>query len=163
MKIKVGIGYDVHKFSEEKTNTHITLGGYKIPSERKIIAHSDGDLVLHAITDSLLGAIGAGDIGYYFPPSELKWKNADSKIFVKHALELIKEKKGTLNNVDIIIICESPKINPHRDYIRNSLADILGLEIDDVNVKATTVEKLGAIGREEGIACQALACVTIHS
>ncbi|MEQ9115895.1 MAG: 2-C-methyl-D-erythritol 2,4-cyclodiphosphate synthase [Rickettsiales bacterium] len=161
MKIKVGIGYDVHRFSTQGEDLHVVLGGCKISSNRSIIAHSDGDLVLHALTDALLGSIAAGDIGSYFPPSDPKWKGANSETFVKHALKLLKDKNGKLSNVDITIIGEHPKINPHRNEIQKSLAKIVELDVEDVSVKATTVEKLGSIGREEGIACQAIVCISL--
>lgn len=159
-KIKIGSGFDTHKFNlEHNDNPHIILCGISLPCKYTILAHSDGDVVLHAITDALLGTIGAGDIGYYFPPTEDKWKNANSKIFINHALKLITVKGGKINNVDVTIISEQPKINPHREILTKSLAQILNLPIDDVNIKATTTEKLGFLGREEGIACHAIATV----
>lgn len=157
-KTKTGIGFDVHKFTKNKESS-IILCGIKIPCKYSIIAHSDGDVALHAITDALLGTIGAGDIGYYFPPTEAKWKNADSRIFLEHAIKLIHEKGGSIVNIDLIIIGQQPKINPYRNKLTENLAKLCELPIEDVNIKATTTEKLGYLGREEGIACQAVATV----
>jgi 2-C-methyl-D-erythritol 4-phosphate cytidylyltransferase/2-C-methyl-D-erythritol 2,4-cyclodiphosphate synthase len=161
-KIKVGIGFDAHRFKTGSANSFIMLCGIKVPCKYSIIAHSDGDLALHALTDAMLGTIGSGDIGKHFPPSDPKWKNADSKIFIEHAHNLIKQKNGTINNVDIIIIGQEPRITPHHENLCQSLAAILNLSIEDVSVKATTTEKMGFTGREEGIACQALITVSFE-
>ncbi len=161
-KIKVGIGFDAHKFEKSNNDNHIILCGIKIPSEFSIQAHSDGDVALHAITDAILGAIGQDDIGFHFPPTDNKWKGVTSEIFVKHALKLVKEAGGKINNVDITIIAETPKITPYRAELRKNLAMILSMNESDVNIKATTTEKMGFTGRKEGIACQALATVEIN-
>lgn len=160
-KTKIGMGYDAHKFSDTGSQSTIVLCGVTIPCKYSIIAHSDGDLALHALTDAILGAISAGDIGIHFPPSDPKWKNANSDQFVKFAINLVREKGGVINNVDITIICETPKISPHRDSFVKSLAQILEIPEEDVSVKATTTEKMGFTGREEGIACQAVVCISI--
>ena len=159
-KVKVGIGYDVHRFTEVD-NGMVMLCGIKIPCKYGIIAHSDGDVVLHALTDAILGAISAGDIGIHFPPSDLQWKNADSKQFLRFANKLLLDKGGVINSVDILIICETPKISPHREKFIKSIASILEIPEEDVSVKATTTEKMGFTGREEGIACQAAVCIVI--
>jgi 2-C-methyl-D-erythritol 4-phosphate cytidylyltransferase/2-C-methyl-D-erythritol 2,4-cyclodiphosphate synthase len=159
-KIRVGSGFDAHKFnSTPNEQNFIMLGGVKIPHNYCLLAHSDGDVLLHALTDALFGTIGAGDIGLHFPPTEPKWRNADSVEFIKYAYELIKKQNGSINNVDVTIICEAPKISPFREQIQAKIANILELDILDVNVKATTTEKMGFTGRKEGIACQAVACV----
>ena len=156
-KIKCGSGIDFHRFKEAK-DSFVMLGGIKIPSDYEIIAHSDGDVVLHALTDAILGTIGAGDIGAHFPPTDMKWKDADSTQFIKHAHSLLLAKGGKINNVDVTIICEVPKIGSHRERIRAQIASILNLSIDDVSIKATTTEGMGFLGRKEGIAAQGLIC-----
>jgi 2-C-methyl-D-erythritol 4-phosphate cytidylyltransferase/2-C-methyl-D-erythritol 2,4-cyclodiphosphate synthase len=154
--MRVGFGYDVHRFGE---GDHVILCGVAIPHERGLAGHSDADVALHALTDALLGAVGAGDIGHYFPPSDEQWRGAASHIFVEHAVKLIETGKGRINNVDVTIICERPKIGPHRDAMAAAMAALLNLPIEQVNIKATTTEKLGFTGREEGIAAQAVATV----
>jgi len=160
-KIKIGIGYDAHRFAEEGDS--VMLCGVKVPSHRGVIAHSDGDVALHALTDALLGAIGEPDIGKHFPPSDIKWKNADSIVFLKFANDLLKKKGGSINNIDLILICETPKISPHRGKMIDRLAEVLGIPKEDVNVKATTTEGMGFTGRREGIACQASVCISIET
>lgn len=149
---RIGSGYDVHRF--EKGGT-LWLGGVKIDSDVGLIGHSDADIVLHALTDALLGALAMGDIGDHFPPSDKKWKGASSDIFMKYACKLMHEANYTINNADITIICEAPKIGPHRLKIRQSIADILEISLDQISVKATTTEGLGFTGRAEGMAVQA--------
>ena len=158
---RVGIGYDVHRFEESLDPTNIILGGIKIDFNKKIIAHSDGDVLMHALVDALLGSIAVGDIGEYFPPSNPKYKNADSKLFLEKAMELLQERQAEIVNIDANIICEKPKISPHKQKIRENLATILKLDINQVSIKATTTEKLGFTGREEGIAAQVIANVKI--
>jgi len=154
--IRTGNGYDVHAFSP---GDGVILCGYKIPFDKKLSGHSDADVALHALTDALLGTIGAGDIGTHFPPSEHRWKDASSDLFLKYALKLVANEGGVINNVDITLICEAPKIGPHREKMRVKLAELCALELARVSVKATTNEKLGFLGREEGIA--AIATVAI--
>jgi 2-C-methyl-D-erythritol 4-phosphate cytidylyltransferase/2-C-methyl-D-erythritol 2,4-cyclodiphosphate synthase len=155
-----GTGYDVHRFIEALENKgHIILGGVSIEHYQNILAHSDGDVLIHALIDAILGACALNDIGYYFPPSDNKFKDYDSSLLLKYVLELIAQQGFELINIDAIIICERPKITPYRDEIRANLAKITGLDIKRVGVKATTTEKLGFIGREEGIAVQAVATV----
>ncbi len=154
---RVGTGFDVHPF--EDSGAGVTLCGVKIPHRQKLKGHSDADVGLHALVDALLGAIGAGDIGQHFPPSDMKWKNADSGRFVEHTVGLVKAQGGRIINVDITIICEQPKIGAHREAMRNRVAELLEIAPERVNIKATTTEKLGFTGREEGIAAQAVASV----
>ncbi|MCF6321054.1 MAG: bifunctional 2-C-methyl-D-erythritol 4-phosphate cytidylyltransferase/2-C-methyl-D-erythritol 2,4-cyclodiphosphate synthase [Rhizobiaceae bacterium] len=155
--IRSGNGYDVHAFA---AGDGVILCGHKIPFHKKLEGHSDADVALHALTDALLGTIGAGDIGSHFPPSDPQWKGVSSDRFVKHAIELVADKGGMINNVDITLICEAPKIGPHRDNMREKLAELCDLELDRVSLKATTNEKLGFIGREEGIAAIATVAVS---
>lgn len=151
----IGQGFDVHAFAEEQADT-IRLGGIDVPCMRRLAAHSDGDVALHALTDALLGAIGEGDIGQHFPPSDMLWKDKDSTHFLLVALELMRKASCVLYNVDLTIICESPKIGPVREKMRTRIANLLELDEIYVNIKATTTEKLGFTGRGEGIAAQAV-------
>lgn len=147
--IKIGNGFDVHKFA---TGNSVILCGVEIPHTHKLEGHSDADVALHALTDALLGTIGAGDIGTHFPPSDDKWKGAKSDIFVKHAVELIEQKDGNISNIDITIICEAPKIGKFRQEMVDNLSLITGVNPENINIKATTTEGLGFTGRKEGIA-----------
>ena len=156
--IRTGLGFDVHAF---ETGSNVILGGITIPHDRKLKGHSDADVALHALTDALLGAIGEGDIGTHFPPSDERWKGVDSDLFLKHAASLLTERKGIISNIDLTIICEAPKISPHAEAMRDNIADILELEVTRVSVKATTTEKLGFTGRSEGIAAQAIVTVRL--
>ena len=156
--IRVGSGFDVHRFDE---GTSVTLCGIKIKHDRSLAGHSDADVGLHAITDALLGAIGEGDIGSHFPPSEAKWHGADSSLFLRHAAELVGKRGGKIRHLDVTLICEEPKVGPHRDSMRARIAEIAGIAIDRVSVKATTTEGLGFTGRGDGIAAQATATVSL--
>jgi 2-C-methyl-D-erythritol 4-phosphate cytidylyltransferase/2-C-methyl-D-erythritol 2,4-cyclodiphosphate synthase len=151
-------GYDVHAFEE---GSGVWLGGILIPHIRKLAGHSDADVAIHAIVDALLGTIAAGDIGSHFPPSDPQWRGAASEIFLVHARDLIANSGAIIDYVDLTIICEAPKIGPHRDSIRARIADLLGVGIASVSVKATTTEGLGFTGRREGIAAQAIATIRI--
>lgn len=153
---RTGMGYDVHAFSGEGP---LIIGGISIPHERGLAGHSDADVVLHAITDALLGAAALGDIGSHFPPSDPQWKDADSSIFLAHAAQLLRQAGGTIDFVDCTVICEAPKVGPHRDAIRARVAEILAIPRGSVSIKATTTERLGFTGRREGIAAQAIASV----
>jgi len=153
---RTGMGFDVHAFAGEGP---IMMGGIKVPYERGLAGHSDADVVLHAMTDALLGAGGLGDIGQHFPPSDSTWKGADSSIFLAHAAGLVRDTGGIIDFVDCTVICEAPKVGPYRDAMRSRVAEILGLPISCVNIKATTTERLGFAGRGEGIAAQAVATV----
>ena len=155
--VRLGNGFDVHAFTE---GNKITLCGVNIPFSKKLLGHSDADVGLHAITDAIYGAIAAGDIGTHFPPNETKKKNASSDIFLKHAVQLTDKLGYQINNVDCTIICEQPKIAPLSERMRISISKIMGLDKHRISVKATTTEKLGFTGREEGIASFATATVS---
>jgi len=154
--VRTGSGFDVHAFED---GDHVILCGVKIPHEKGLRGHSDADAGLHALTDAILGAIGEGDIGDHFPPSDDKWKDAPSDLFLRHAASLVEKAGGTITNVDVTLICEAPKIAPHRAAMQNRVAEILGLEVARVSIKATTTEQLGFTGRGEGLAAQATATV----
>lgn len=156
--IRTGLGFDVHAFEPGDT---VTLCGVDVPHSKKLKGHSDADVGLHALTDAILGAIGAGDIGDHFPPSDPQWKGAPSDTFLRHAARLVTEKGGQISHVDVTLICERPKIGPHRATMKQSVATLLGLSHDRVSIKATTTEALGFTGREEGIAAQAAATVRL--
>ena len=158
MDIRLGNGFDVHAFEAGK---FVILGGIKIPHTFKLCGHSDADVVLHAITDAIFGALAEGDIGTHFPPDDDNWKDASSDIFLKYAQKLAKSRNFIIGNVDCTVICEKPKIKPHAELIKTNIQNILNLDKDRVSIKATTSEKLGFTGREEGIA--ALATVTLIS
>jgi 2-C-methyl-D-erythritol 4-phosphate cytidylyltransferase / 2-C-methyl-D-erythritol 2,4-cyclodiphosphate synthase len=155
---RTGIGFDVHAFAR---GDGLWLGGVHIPHERGLTGHSDADVALHAITDALLGAIGEGDIGDHFPPSDPQWRGAASSRFVEHARMLIETRGGRVDHVDVTLICEAPRIGPHRAAMRSRIAALLGLGESRVSVKATTTERLGFTGRGEGIAAQAVATVRL--
>jgi 2-C-methyl-D-erythritol 4-phosphate cytidylyltransferase/2-C-methyl-D-erythritol 2,4-cyclodiphosphate synthase len=152
------MGFDVHAFSGDGP---IMLGGIEVPHSRGLAGHSDADVALHAITDALLGAVGLGDIGEHFPPSDARWKGAPSALFLEHARDLLRAKGALIDNIDCTIIAEEPKIGPYRAKMRSRIAEILHLSVDQVSVKATTSEGLGFTGRREGIAAQAVATVRI--
>ena len=162
---RCGIGFDVHGFRkiENDENNFIRLCGTEIEFDKKILAHSDGDVGIHALIDALLGAIGQGDIGEHFPPSEQKWKNCDSREMLKKVYEIIQKSSASILNIDLTIICEKPKILKYKSKMKEELSSILGISSQRINIKATTTEKLGFIGREEGIACQAIASILINT
>jgi 2-C-methyl-D-erythritol 4-phosphate cytidylyltransferase/2-C-methyl-D-erythritol 2,4-cyclodiphosphate synthase len=162
---RCGIGFDVHGFRkiENDEDNFIRLCGTEIEFDKKILAHSDGDVGIHALIDALLGAIGQGDIGEHFPPSEQKWKNCDSREMLKKVYEIIQKFSASILNIDLTIICEKPKILKYKNKMKEELSSILGISSQRINIKATTTEKLGFIGREEGIACQAIASVLINT
>jgi 2-C-methyl-D-erythritol 2,4-cyclodiphosphate synthase len=155
-RLRIGQGYDVHAFT---SGDHVTLGGEKIPHTQGILAHSDGDVLLHAICDALLGAAGLGDIGMHFPDTDPRWKGADSRAFVRHVRDLLKERDFVIVNVDSTVICEAPRLGKYREAMRTRIASDLGVNITRVNIKATTSEKMGFVGRAEGLACQAIALI----
>lgn len=156
MKVRLGNGYDVHKFGP---GDHIVLCGVKVPHDQTLMGHSDADVGMHAITDALYGALAAGDIGRHFPPSDPQWKGAASEIFLKHAVQMARDAGFVISNVDCTLVCEFPKIGPHAEAMRATLADIMDLPVEDISVKATTSEKLGFTGRGEGIAALATAAL----
>lgn len=151
---RIGQGFDVHAFGD---GDHVMLGGVRVPHARGVLAHSDGDVVLHALCDAILGALALGDIGKHFPPSDARWKGADSRAFVRHCDALIREHGWKVGNCDLTVVCERPKVGPHAMAMRETIAADLGIDIDRVSVKATTTETLGFTGRGEGIAAQAVA------
>lgn len=150
----VGSGFDAHRFGD---GDHVTLCGVRIAHDRGLIGHSDADAGWHALVDAILGALGQGDIGAHFPPSDAQWKGADSLTFLRHAVRLAEQAGAEIANVDITLICERPKIGPHRDAMRARTAEVLGIALERVSVKATTTERMGFTGRGEGLAAQALA------
>ncbi len=156
--VRTGMGFDVHRLEPGKP---LWLCGFKIEHDHGLSGHSDADVALHAVVDALLGAIGEGDIGSHFPPSDQRWKGAASALFVSHARDLVAARGGTIDHVDLTIICEAPKIGPIREAMRARLADLLNIDMDRISVKATTTEGLGLTGRREGIAAQAIATVRI--
>jgi 2-C-methyl-D-erythritol 4-phosphate cytidylyltransferase / 2-C-methyl-D-erythritol 2,4-cyclodiphosphate synthase len=156
MEPRVGTGFDVHRFCD---GDHVWLGGVRIPHTHKLEGHSDADVVLHALTDALLGAIGDGDIGQHFPPSDQKWKGAASKLFLEDAARRIRERGGRVGNVDITVLAEAPRVGPHRPAMQDLIGGILGLPASKVGIKATTTEQMGFTGRREGIAAMATALV----
>ncbi|RXZ01012.1 2-C-methyl-D-erythritol 2,4-cyclodiphosphate synthase [Fictibacillus sp. S7] len=155
--IRVGQGYDVHQLVEGRP---LIIGGITIPSEKGLLGHSDADVLLHAVTDALLGAAGEGDIGQHFPDTDEAFKDADSKKLLQESWEIVKQKGYELNNVDCTIIAQKPKMAPYIEEMRNVIAGIFGAETDQINVKATTTEKLGFTGRSEGIAANAVILIT---
>ena len=155
---RVGMGFDVHRFGP---GDHLMLGGVAVPHAQGVISHSDGDVVLHAIVDALLGAMAAGDIGTHFPPSDEAWRDAESALFVAHALGLLAERGGRLGHVDVTIICQRPRIGPHRQAMMARLSEVLAVDPTRISLKATTTERLGFTGRGEGIAAQAVATVLL--
>lgn len=157
---RTGMGFDVHAFGGPGP---LIMGGISIPHDRGLAGHSDADVVLHALTDALLGAAALGDIGQHFPPSDPQWKGASSDRFLVHAINLIRGMGGVIDHLDCTIICEEPKIGPHRDAIREKVAEICGLSTSQVSIKATTTERLGFTGRSEGIAAQAVASIRLET
>lgn len=156
MKVRLGNGYDVHRFSP---GDHVILCGIKIPHDQTLMGHSDADVAMHAITDALYGALAQGDIGRHFPPSDPQWKGAASDIFLKHAAGLVRDRGYAISNIDCTIVCEFPKIGPHAAAMQAELARLLDIDEDCVSVKATTSERLGFTGRGEGIASIATAAL----
>lgn len=158
-EMRVGFGYDVHALGE---GLKLVLGGVEIPSDRGCIAHSDGDVAIHALCDALLGSIAAGDIGKHFPDTSNEFKGIDSKILLERTIGILQHEGYKVVNVDITIALERPKLSPHIDNMRSTLAAILGTNDDAVSIKATTTEKLGFTGRQEGVAAYAVALVDSH-
>lgn len=153
MKIRIGHGFDVHKFGADRP---LILCGVEVPYETGLIAHSDGDVVLHAISDAILGAMALGDIGKHFPDTDAAYEGADSRVLLRHCFKLARERGFAIGNLDVTIIAQAPKMLPHIEAMRAVLADDLQTELNNINVKATTTEKLGFTGRKEGIAVEAV-------
>lgn len=154
IKYKIGLGYDVHQFAEGRD---LWLGGIKIEHTKGLLGHSDADVLIHAICDALLGAASLRDIGYNFPDTDNAYKNIDSKILLKRTIDLVRSKGWDISNIDSTICAQEPKLNPHIEDMRACLASVLGVDVDDVSIKATTTEHLGFVGRKEGIAAYATA------
>jgi 2-C-methyl-D-erythritol 2,4-cyclodiphosphate synthase len=155
---RVGIGYDVHQL---KAGRPLILGGVNIPHDTGLDGHSDADVLMHAICDAVLGAIGEGDIGSFFPPSDAQWKDAPSKIFLEEAARQVEKRGGRINNVDAMLIAEAPKIAPHIAAMKENIAAALGIDASAVGIKATTNETMGFVGRGEGMAAHAVASVDL--
>jgi 2-C-methyl-D-erythritol 4-phosphate cytidylyltransferase/2-C-methyl-D-erythritol 2,4-cyclodiphosphate synthase len=156
--VRTGIGYDVHSFV---AGDHVWLGGVRIPYSQSLSGHSDADVPLHALVDAILGALADGDIGAHFPPSDPQWRGAPSDKFLAFAVDRVRRRGGRIAHLDITIVCEAPRVGPHRDAMRTRIAGIAGIAVDRVAVKATTNEKLGFIGRQEGIAAMATATIRL--
>jgi 2-C-methyl-D-erythritol 2,4-cyclodiphosphate synthase len=152
--MRIGIGYDVHAFGD---GNHVVLGGERIAHSHGLVAHSDGDVLVHALCDALLGALALGDIGHHFPPEAEQWRDADSRMLLRTVLALVNERGYRVGNVDAVVVCERPKLTPHVEAMRRNLAEDLRVDPDAVGIKATTSERLGFTGRGEGIAAQAVA------
>lgn len=157
--IRIGQGFDVHAFGD---GDHVVIGGVRVPHDRGVLAHSDGDVAIHALCDAILGALALGDIGTHFPPSDPQWKGADSRAFLRHCGALAREHGWRLGNADITVICERPKVGPHAPAMRAVLAEDLGVDVAAISVKATTSEKLGFTGRGEGISAMAV-CLLVRA
>ncbi|MGB3270411.1 MAG: 2-C-methyl-D-erythritol 2,4-cyclodiphosphate synthase [Rhodanobacter sp.] len=155
--MRIGSGFDVHAFGE---GDHVMLGGVRVPHDHGVVAHSDGDVVIHALCDAIFGALALGDIGRHFPPTDARWRDANSRQFLRHAAMLMARHGYTLGNADVTVIGEAPKVGPHAQAMRENLAADLDSETGRISVKATTTEKLGFCGRGEGIAAQA--CVLLE-
>ncbi len=157
-KIRIGNGYDIHQLVSDRT---LILGGIKIPHEFGLLGHSDADVLTHAIMDAMLGALSLGDIGHYFPPSDPKWAGADSLILLTQVNQLIRDRGWQVGNIDSVVVAERPKLKPHIHNMRDKLAAVLELEPNQIGIKATTNEKLGPVGREEGICAYAVVLLVV--
>ena len=158
MTIRIGHGFDVHAFGE---GDHLMLAGVRVPHTRGVLAHSDGDVAIHALCDAILGALALGDIGHHFPPSDPRWEGADSRAFLRHCAALARARGWRLGNADVTVVCERPKVGAHVPAMRAALAEDLGADPDAVSGKATTTERLGFTGRGEGIAAHAV-CLLVR-
>lgn len=152
-RARIGHGFDIHAF---KAGDFVVIGGVQIPHDQGVDAHSDGDVVIHALCDALLGALALGDIGHFFPPDDMRWKNADSRVLLRACFEKVRQLGYEVGNADITVICERPKLAPHVQTMRERLSQDLGCSVNDVSIKATTNEKLDAIGKREGLAAHAV-------
>lgn len=151
MNLRIGNGFDFHKFENEEGEFAIPLGGILVPFKKRVLAHSDGDVIIHSLCDAIFGALCDGNIGTHFPPSEAKWKGARSVIFLEYAKKLLTERGGKITNIDVTVICEAPKVMPFAIEIRENLARVLSISKNVISVKATTTEAMGFLGRGEGI------------
>ena len=154
--MRIGHGFDVHRFGESQADAEITIGGVKIASDRPLLAHSDGDVLIHALCDALLGAAAMGDIGEHFPDTDAQYKGADSRMLLRHVMTRLNEAGYQLINADITLVAQAPKMAPHKSQMRDNLAADIICELGQLNIKATTTEGLGYAGRKEGIACHAV-------
>jgi 2-C-methyl-D-erythritol 2,4-cyclodiphosphate synthase len=157
--IRIGHGFDVHAFGP---GDHIVLGGVRVAFDKGVQAHSDGDVAIHALCDAMLGALALGDIGRHFPPSDPRWKDVDSRTFLRQCNVMLHERGWRVGNADVTVVCERPKVGPHADAMRRNLADDLGIDVEEVSIKATTTERLGFSGRGEGIAAHAV-CLIVRA
>jgi 2-C-methyl-D-erythritol 2,4-cyclodiphosphate synthase len=155
--IRIGTGFDVHAFGP---GDHVVIGGVRMAHSHGLVAHSDGDVLIHALCDALLGALALGDIGQHFPPGDARWAGVDSRELLRAVVAMLHERGWQVGNVDAVVVCERPRLREHIDVMRTRLAQDLGVAVDCVGIKATTSEKLGFTGREEGIAAQAVALIT---
>lgn len=153
MNIRIGNGYDIHQLVSDRP---LILGGVNIPHSLGLLGHSDADVLTHAIMDALLGALGMGDIGHYFPPSDPQWQGADSLVLLQQVINMIQSQGWQIGNIDSTVVAEQPKLKPHLKAMRSKLAQVLGVTMEQISIKATTNEKLGAVGREEGICAYAV-------
>lgn len=160
MNIRIGNGYDIHQLT---TGRPLILGGVNIPHSLGLLGHSDADVLTHAIMDALLGALGLGDIGHYFPPTDPKWKGADSMTLLKQVVTIIQSQGWQVGNIDSTVVAENPKLKPHLKVMRSRLAEVLAISLDQISIKATTNEKLGPVGREEGICAYAVALLVAQA
>ncbi|MEM8791136.1 MAG: bifunctional 2-C-methyl-D-erythritol 4-phosphate cytidylyltransferase/2-C-methyl-D-erythritol 2,4-cyclodiphosphate synthase [Pseudomonadota bacterium] len=159
MDIRIGHGFDVHRFCE---GDHVMLCGVKVPHSHGLQGHSDADVGLHSLADAIYGALAEGDIGTHFPPSDPQWKGAESHVFLSHAADLVRERGGRIANLDVTLLCERPKIGPHASAMKVRLSEISSVDPSRISIKATTMEKMGFVGREEGMGCMATACVILE-
>ncbi|MFL6593104.1 MAG: 2-C-methyl-D-erythritol 2,4-cyclodiphosphate synthase [Luteimonas sp.] len=157
--VRIGHGFDVHAFGP---GDHLMLGGERVAFDQGVVAHSDGDVAIHALCDAMLGALALGDIGRHFPPSDPRWRDADSRMFLRQCNAMLHGRGWRVGNADVTLICERPKIGPHADAMRRNLAEDLGIGLGDVSIKATTTERLGFAGRGEGIAAHAV-CLIVRA
>lgn len=157
--IRIGHGFDVHAFGP---GDHVVLGGVRVAFDKGLLAHSDGDVAIHALCDAMLGALALGDIGRHFPPSDPRWKDVDSRTFLRQCNAMLHERGWRVGNVDVTVVCERPKVGPHADAMRRNLSGDLGIDVGDVSIKATTTERLGFAGRGEGIAAHAV-CLIVRA
>lgn len=151
--MRIGIGYDVHKLVEDRK---LIIGGIELEYDKGLLGHSDADVLIHAIMDAILGALALRDIGYHFPDNDNEYKDIDSKVLLKRVYEIMKSKNYRIGNIDSVVACQTPKLANHIDYMRRTIADILKTDIENISIKATTTEKLGFVGRGEGISSQAV-------
>jgi 2-C-methyl-D-erythritol 2,4-cyclodiphosphate synthase len=156
MQLRIGHGYDAHRFAEPSDNRPLMLGGVEVPHDRGLLAHSDGDALIHALCDALLGAVALGDIGRHFPDTDQAYKNADSAVLLQRVLGLVKNLGWSVVNADMTILAQSPRMAPHINAMRSRLATLLEVELDAVNVKASTTEGMGFVGRNEGLETHAV-------